>query len=66
MSKPKCIHSFALFPSTIAQINLWRRSCPRVTPFYAVKCNDDLAVLAVLAQEGVNFDCASKAEIAKV
>lgn len=48
------------------KVDLWRKSCPRVTPFYAVKCNDDLAVLSVLAQQGVNFDCASKAEIAKV
>lgn len=48
------------------QVALWRKSCPRITPFYAVKCNDDLAVLAVLANEGVNFDCASKAEISKV
>ncbi|XP_003746773.1 ornithine decarboxylase [Galendromus occidentalis] len=48
------------------KVDLWRRSCPRVTPFYAVKCNDDLAVLSVLANLGVNFDCASKAEISKV
>ena len=26
----------------------------------AVKCNDDTAVLRILADLGVNFDCASK------
>jgi len=44
----------------------WMSKMPRVTPFYAVKCNDDSAVLAVLAQLGTGFDCASKAEIQKV
>ena len=28
--------------------------------FVAVKCNDDPAVIAVLAQLGTGFDCASK------
>lgn len=44
----------------------WISQLPRVEPFYAVKCNDDAAVIAVLAQLGVGFDCASKAEIQKV
>lgn len=44
----------------------WRRKLPRVTPFYAVKCNDYPIVLEVLASLGANFDCASKNEIAKV
>lgn len=44
----------------------WGLMLPRVKPFYAVKCNDDYAVLKVLADCGANFDCASKAEIQKV
>lgn len=32
----------------------------------AVKCNDSQLVLSVLAALGTGFDCASKAEIAKV
>jgi len=45
---------------------IWTNQLPRVEPFYAVKCNDDEAVLAVLAQLGTGFDCASKGEIQKV
>jgi len=45
---------------------LWTSQLPRVEPFYAVKCNDDTTVLAVLAQLGTGFDCASKGEIQKV
>ncbi|KAK2724254.1 ornithine decarboxylase-like [Artemia franciscana] len=44
----------------------WKLKLPRVTPFYAVKCNDNSTVLQVLASLGANFDCASKAEISKV
>ncbi|XP_060602460.1 LOW QUALITY PROTEIN: ornithine decarboxylase-like [Ruditapes philippinarum] len=39
---------------------------PRVKPFYAVKCNEELPVLKVLADLGASFDCASKHEIEKV
>jgi len=45
---------------------LWVSQLPRVEPFYAVKCNDDSTVLAVLAQLGTGFDCASKGELQKV
>jgi len=44
----------------------WVDALPRVKPFYAVKCNDDPAVLRVLADLGTNFDCASKGEIEKI
>ncbi|PSN36694.1 Ornithine decarboxylase [Blattella germanica] len=44
----------------------WKQKLPRVEPFYAVKCNDNLTVLEVLAALGTGFDCASKAEIMKV
>ncbi|KAJ8333069.1 hypothetical protein SKAU_G00419650 [Synaphobranchus kaupii] len=41
----------------------WVRAMPRVTPFYAVKCNDSRAVVMTLASLGTGFDCASKTEI---
>lgn len=50
----------------VSKYRTWISQLPRVEPFYAVKCNDDPAVLAVLAQLGTGFDCASKAEIQKV
>lgn len=45
---------------------IWKSSMPRVEPHYAVKCNDSLTVLEILAALGTGFDCASKAEINKV
>ena len=41
----------------------WADCLPRVTPFYAVKCNPDRGMLAMLAAQGAGFDCASAAEI---
>ncbi|XP_064159583.1 ornithine decarboxylase-like isoform X2 [Anguilla rostrata] len=41
----------------------WVRALPRVTPFYAVKCNDSRTVVMTLASLGTGFDCASKNEI---
>lgn len=45
---------------------IWKEKLPRVDPYYAVKCNDTLTVLEVLASLGTGFDCASKTEINKV
>lgn len=45
---------------------IWREKLPRVEPYYAVKCNDNLIVIGVLAALGIGFDCASKSEINKV
>ncbi|CAF4990040.1 unnamed protein product [Rotaria sp. Silwood1] len=44
----------------------WLTSMPRVTPHYAVKCNDDINVIKLLSYLGAGFDCASKGEIKKV
>nr|P49725.1 RecName: Full=Ornithine decarboxylase; Short=ODC [Panagrellus redivivus]CAA57683.1 ornithine decarboxylase [Panagrellus redivivus]CAA65024.1 ornithine decarboxylase [Panagrellus redivivus] len=53
--------------STImAKVIQWQRTMPRVAPCYAVKCNDDKVLLRTLADLGMGFDCASKAEIEKV
>ncbi|MCD7456265.1 Mitochondrial 2-oxoadipate and 2-oxoglutarate transporter [Datura stramonium] len=41
----------------------WNCSFPNVTPFYAVKCNTEPALLTELANLGANFDCASLLEI---
>ncbi|KAB0805575.1 hypothetical protein PPYR_02545 [Photinus pyralis] len=45
---------------------IWKSAFPRVQPHYAVKCNDSLTVIEVLAALGTSFDCASKGEINKV
>lgn len=45
---------------------IWQTLLPRIEPHYAVKCNDNITVLEVLATLGTSFDCASKAEISKV
>ena len=41
----------------------WQAAMPRVAPYYAVKCNNDPALLALLAALGAGFDCASDAEV---
>ncbi|KAI0216791.1 Ornithine decarboxylase [Lamellibrachia satsuma] len=68
-----------IFPRSRRMPSLWQTSttsstssacgnafCPRVQPFYAVKCNEDPCVLRLLAQLGTGFDCASKVEIERV
>ncbi|KAA8905532.1 pyridoxal-dependent decarboxylase [Sphaerosporella brunnea] len=57
----------------------WKVNLPRIEPFYgihsrdvpltlpvAVKCNQDPAVLRLLAKLGTGFDCASKTEIKQI
>lgn len=41
----------------------WMAAMPRVVPFYAVKANNDEAIIALLATLGAGFDCASDAEV---
>eukprot|EP01005_Ploeotia_sp_CARIB1_P000160 NODE_115_length_1496_cov_961.031410_g113_i0.p1 GENE.NODE_115_length_1496_cov_961.031410_g113_i0~~NODE_115_length_1496_cov_961.031410_g113_i0.p1 ORF type:complete len:411 (+),score=72.49 NODE_115_length_1496_cov_961.031410_g113_i0:79-1311(+) len=41
----------------------WKEFFPRVTPFYAVKCNCYKPLLEMLASLGGHFDCASKSEV---
>jgi ornithine decarboxylase len=47
----------------VDKYKLWVQCFPRVKPYYAMKCNPNLAVIKTLAGCGANFDCASKAEI---
>ncbi|XP_008320984.1 ornithine decarboxylase-like [Cynoglossus semilaevis] len=44
----------------------WVKALPRVTPFYAVKCNDIQPVVKTLMELGIGFDCASKNEIQQI
>ncbi|KAM8824579.1 ornithine decarboxylase-like [Synchiropus picturatus] len=44
----------------------WQANLPRVTPFYAVKCNPSPVMVRMLSLLGTGFDCASKGEIALV
>ncbi|XP_033733170.1 ornithine decarboxylase-like [Pecten maximus] len=44
----------------------WYKLLPRVQLFYALKCNNDEAIVSVLARMGSSFDCASKSEIQQI
>lgn len=48
------------------QVQAWSEHLPEITPYYAVKCNPNELILKILASLDVNFDCASKNEIASV
>ncbi|CAL5205509.1 unnamed protein product [Lathyrus oleraceus] len=50
----------------IDHMNKWLTKLPTVKPFYAVKCNPNISLIATLASLGSNFDCASRAEIESV
>ena len=41
----------------------WNNELPMVKPFYAVKSNNHPLLLEVMANIGINFDCASEKEI---
>eukprot|EP00550_Attheya_septentrionalis_P001795 CAMPEP_0198283368 /NCGR_PEP_ID=MMETSP1449-20131203/2982_1 /TAXON_ID=420275 /ORGANISM="Attheya septentrionalis, Strain CCMP2084" /LENGTH=559 /DNA_ID=CAMNT_0043979953 /DNA_START=232 /DNA_END=1911 /DNA_ORIENTATION=- len=49
----------------IRKLEVWRQLFPRIKPFFAVKCNPDKMVTAVLGQYilETGFDCASISEI---
>ncbi|CRL06263.1 CLUMA_CG018945, isoform A, partial [Clunio marinus] len=52
--------------NVIKQQQMWVQQIPRVTPYFAVKCNNRKAVLSTMALLGNGFDCASKLEINKI
>lgn len=54
------------FGEIIRQYKRWTSNLPRVEPFYAVKCNPNLAIIRILHSLGCGFDCASRNEIAEV
>uniref|UniRef100_A0A7N4NP20 Antizyme inhibitor 2 n=1 Tax=Sarcophilus harrisii TaxID=9305 RepID=A0A7N4NP20_SARHA len=45
---------------------IFLKTLPRVTPFFAVKCNNSPSVLQVLANLGAGFDCASRGELEQI
>lgn len=50
------------------QLTLWRAELPRITPHYAVKCNNDATMMKWMTEihPGMGFDCASMREIQEV
>jgi len=50
----------------LKQYKQWISLLPRVKPYYAIKCNSNPAIVRTLGSLGVNFDCASKAEIQQI
>ena len=60
-----CPEHFYVFDlsAVLERWRVWTTSLPRVVPHYAVKCNPDRAMLALLAALGTGFDCASPHEI---
>ncbi|XP_055919356.1 ornithine decarboxylase 1-like [Eupeodes corollae] len=52
--------------TVINKFYTWKQLMPNVTPYYAVKCNDDPYIIKTLADLGAGFDCASKNEIKQV
>eukprot|EP00112_Aurelia_sp_Birch-Aquarium-sp1_P026403 Seg935.2 transcript_id=Seg935.2/GoldUCD/mRNA.D3Y31 product="Ornithine decarboxylase" protein_id=Seg935.2/GoldUCD/D3Y31 len=47
----------------VNKVKKFKQCLPNVEPFYAVKCNNEPAVLEILSNYGLGFDCASKVEI---
>lgn len=50
-------------PRIDTQWSTWKKTLPRIDPFYAVKSNPDPFILQALLNQGVNFDCASLREV---
>ncbi|XP_051153629.1 ornithine decarboxylase 1-like [Leptopilina boulardi] len=50
----------------VSRHKLWLEKIPRVTPYFAVKCNPNPTVIKIIADMNGNFDCASKKEITDV
>jgi ornithine decarboxylase len=58
---------YTMIPSRIdATIDLWKTSLPKVTPYYAVKCNPNPLFLQYLYDKGLHFDCASERELLEI
>jgi ornithine decarboxylase len=49
--------------TVVKQFDQWKRELPMVEPFYAFKCNPDVAIVRLLASLGCSFDCATQGEI---
>lgn len=66
----KDVHEEAFFivdlGKIIRQYAKWKKHLPRITPYYAVKCNPNPVIIDTLNLMGCSFDCASKNEISMV
>ncbi|GAX75187.1 hypothetical protein CEUSTIGMA_g2631.t1 [Chlamydomonas eustigma] len=52
--------------NVVRMFRAWRSALPRITPYYAIKCNPEPAMLRLLMSLGAGFDCASQVELATV
>ncbi|PYH75630.1 putative ornithine decarboxylase [Aspergillus uvarum CBS 121591] len=52
--------------AVVEKLDEWNTQLPFVKPFYAVKCNDNKTLLALLAGKGLGFDCASQKEMQQI
>ena len=67
LEKKKGEQSFILVDlgEVIRQFYKWTKHLPRVTPYYAIKCNPCPIIIDLLNKLGCCFDCASQQEILK-
>ena len=67
LEKKKGEQSFILVDlgDVIRQFYKWTKHLPRVTPYYAIKCNPCPIIIDLLNKLGCCFDCASQQEILK-
>jgi len=67
LEKKKGEHSFILVDlgDIIRQYFKWKKNLPRITPYYAIKCNPCPIIIELLNRLGCCFDCASQQEILK-
>ena len=50
----------------VSRSQAWCSAMPRITPYYAVKCNPEPGMLRLLNAAGAGFDCASQGELEMV
>jgi diaminopimelate decarboxylase len=67
LEKKKGEQSFILVDlgDIIRQYYKWNKNLPKITPFYAIKCNPCSIIIQLLDKLGCSFDCASQQEILK-
>lgn len=65
LEKKKGDQSFMLVDlgDIIRQFSKWKKNLPRITPYYAIKCNPCPIIIELLNKLGCCFDCASQQEI---
>ncbi len=61
-------NSFLLFDSNRVKNNIatWKNHFPLISPYYAIKSNNNPHMIKLLSDNNVNFDCASLNEIKSV